>query len=92
MKYACSSKDIISQNTVKAFYNLDINNYAPVQCDNCIKKPQLFLNKLTPNQWKVTSFDSHNRTVCFDVTNKVNIVTHVSYTLPNLSSKSWASR
>ena len=92
MKDACSSKDRISQNTVKAFYNLNINNYTPPTCDNCIKRPQSFLNKLTPDQWKVTGFNPYSRTVCFDVTNNVNIVTHVSYTLPNIGSKSWASR
>jgi len=48
-----------------------------------------WLDSLDEDQWSITSFDAISRVVCFDVANMIGI-SHLSLTLPDMSTKSWS--
>lgn len=81
---ACSSYERISKNTVVAMSNIDKSTSS---CQNCIRPKQNLINSL--QNWQVTSFDSKNRIVCFDVFNP-STTCHMSITLPDMANKSWS--
>ena len=73
---ACSSYQKISKKTVIAMFDQG-------------SRTRTWLESLTNDQWEITSFNPKSREVCFNVSNKADLL-HLSLTLPDLSGKSWS--